>query len=67
MTPPRSPQSPVVQHTAKDIRRMMREQAKRYFNSTPGDVLKKLRAGKLPKTAAAANLEMLAGLLSNNE
>lgn len=67
MNPPRSPQSPVVQHTAKDIRRMMRDQAKRYFNSTPSEVLKKVRSGKLPKTAAAANIEMLAGLLSNND
>lgn len=65
MTPQRNPPSLIVQHTKSEVRRMMRDQAKRYFNTTPAQVLKKLRSGEQAKTAAAANIEMLAGLLSD--
>ena len=64
--PRKQPPSPIVQHTRTHLRRLMREQAKRYFNSTPQRVLENLRSGKQAKTAAAANIAMLAGLLADS-
>ena len=63
MTPRRAPKVhfPV---TEKQVRKLMEAHAKKAFGLSADDVLAKVRAGELPKNAAATSIAMLNSLIS---